>query len=69
MRTVWIVIVCLLIVLAIAFYGVLAWWAAVWGFNPLAALPGYLTALTILGYLGFIVYLFIQALKQRPRKD
>jgi hypothetical protein len=67
MRAFFIVAICLL--LAVAFYGVLAWYAAVWGFNPLMPLLGYIFTLEILGCLGFVVYLFIRALKQRPRKD
>lgn len=68
MRTFWKVAAWLLFALPIASYGVLSWYAARW-VDPLGLLVVAIPIFAIYGGLVFIVYLSIQALKHRPRKD
>jgi len=68
MRTFMIVAACLLFALPIASYGVLSWYAAQW-VDPLGLLVVAIPIFAIYGGLVFIVYLSIQALKHRSRKD
>ena len=60
----------LLVALVIASYEALSWyWATLWGMDPLRLLAADIPIFAIFETLIFVVYLFIQALKQKPRKD
>jgi hypothetical protein len=70
MRTFWKVAAWSLVALVIASYEALSWYGAtLWGMDPLRLLAADIPIFAIFGALIFVVYLFIQALKQRPRKD
>lgn len=70
MRTFWKVAAWLLVALPIVSYGALSWYGAtLWGMDPLGLLAACIPIFAIYGGLVFIVYLSIQALKHRPRKD
>lgn len=69
MRIFWKVAAWLLVALPIVSYGALSWYAAQGGLDPLGLLVVCIPIFAIYGGLVFIVYLSIQALKHRPRKD